>query len=143
MSTLPAARWLVVLSALGVLLALGGASAVGAEPKAAVSLVVDYGDGVELHFTNLKWRDDMTVLDALAAAKAHRHGIMFSQRGSGSSALITKIGDQTNEGNGRNWIYYVNGKTGDVSAGVRPIKSGDAILWRFQTYDYNAASEKQ
>ena len=57
--------------------------ALAAEPKAAtVRLVVDYGDGAQVHFTALPWREGMTVLDALGAAQAHPHGITFSQRGS-------------------------------------------------------------
>jgi hypothetical protein len=108
------------------------------EPKAStVRLVVDYGDGVEVHFTALPWREDMTVLNALSAAQAHRHGMSFTQRGAGASAMITKIGDVKNEGDGRNWLYYVNEKQGEVSAGVMKLKPGDAVLWRFETYDYN------
>lgn len=109
----------------------------GAEPKALVSLVVDYGDGVSVHFTDLNWREGMTVFDALSAARAHRHGITFSHRGSGSTVMVTKIGDLTNEGDGKNWMYSVNDKAGDVSAGVRPLKPLDAVLWKFQVYDYN------
>ncbi len=105
--------------------------------KPAVQLVIDYGDGVEVHFTALDWRDGMTVLDALAAAQAHKHGVAFAVRGSGDTALVTKIGDQKNEGSGKNWIYSVNDKVGEVSAGVCTLKPGDTVLWKFQKYDYN------
>ena len=70
------------LVALGaVLLVAQTAAAVrAAEPKSAtVRLVVDYGDGSEVHFTALPWREGMTALDALSAAKTHPHGISFSQ----------------------------------------------------------------
>jgi len=127
----------LIVAAMAVVLATIAETSLGAAPKTSASLVVDYGDGVEVHFTDLKWRDGMTVLDVLSAAKAHRHGITFTQRGTGSSALVTKIGDLANEGDGKNWIYYVNGKTGEVSAGVHPLKSGDAVLWKFQKYEYN------
>src|SRR5262249_5912540 len=108
--------------------------AADAKPQ-TVRLVVDYGDGVEVHFTALAWRDRMTVLDALTAAQAHKHGISFTYRGSGDTAMVTKIGDLKNEGNGKNWIYSVNGKTGEISAGIAPLKLGDAVLWKFQAYD--------
>jgi hypothetical protein len=116
-----------------------GVDALGmaAEPKPVVSLVVDYGDGASLHFADLKWRSGMTVFDVLLAAKAHPHGITFTQRGSGRSTLVTKIADLANEGNGKNWLYYVNEKAGEESAAVHEIKAGDAVLWKFQVYDYN------
>ena len=99
--------------------------------------MVDYGDGVEVHFKALPWRDGMTVLDALVAAQARPHGVTFAHRGSGSSAMITKIGDLKNEGDGKNWLYSVNEKSGEVSAGAHKLKPLDAILWKFQVYDYN------
>ena len=83
----------------------------------------------------------MTVVDALIAARSHTHGLAFSQRGAGSSAMITSLGDQSNEGGGeksRNWLYYVNDKPAEVGAGVRKLKPGDVILWKFQVYQYNS-----
>ena len=127
---------------LGALLVLIPALLIAAEPRAAtVRLVVDYGDGVETHFTAIPWRKGMTVLDALKAAQMHRRGIKFAQRGSGSSALITKIGDVENEGGGqtsKNWMYRVNDKPAEVGAGVLELTPGDVILWKFQVYDYNS-----
>jgi len=120
-------------------IAITSSIGIGAEPKpATVQLVVDYGDGVQVHFTALSWRTGMTVLDALTAAQKHAHGITFSYRGSGSSAMITKIGDLKNEGDGKNWLYEVNGKPAEISAGILELKAGDAVLWKFQVYDYNS-----
>lgn len=120
----------------------GGRMDVGAaEPKTAtVRLVIDYGDGVETHFSALPWRDGMTVIDALAAAKGHRRGITYVQRGSGSTAMITKIAELQNEGSGKNWLFYVDGKIGEESAGITKLKAGDTALWRFKEYDYNQDS---
>jgi hypothetical protein len=131
------------IATLGVALVmlLAGATC-AAEPKApTVRLVIDFGDGVEVHFTALKWRQGLTVLDALSAARSHPRGLAFSQRGSGRNALVTQIGDVKNEGgaaDSRNWMYYVNGKAPDVGAGVQELKPGDAVLWKFQVYDYNS-----
>ena len=131
---------LVVWSVL--VLAAGGNTSMGAEPTAkTVRLVVDFGDGVEVHFTSLAWRPGMTVLDALDAAKAHRRGVSFTSRGSGRSAMITAIGGAKNQGGGadsKNWIYYVNDKQAEVGAGARPLEAGDAVLWKYQVYDYNS-----
>ncbi|MGD9722261.1 MAG: DUF4430 domain-containing protein [Pirellulales bacterium] len=142
-STLPPAmRWAgrVAAGLLVTMLAVTAASA--APPKATtVRLIVDYGDGVEVHFKAIPWRDGMTVLDALAAARKHARGISFNQRGSGSSALITQIGDVKNQGgaaDSKNWLYYVNEAAAEDGAGVHAIKQGDVILWRFQVYDYNS-----
>ncbi len=129
-------RALRVATLWAVLLAPSAVGLPAAEPRAAtIRLVVDYGDGMETHFTAIVWREGLTVLDALGAAKSHRRGITFSHRGSGSSALITKIGDAENQGGGetsKNWMYQVNGKPAEVGAGVQKLKPGDVILWKFQ-----------
>jgi hypothetical protein len=109
------------------------ATAQDAKPQ-AVRLVVDYGDGAQLHWTALPWREGMTVLDALATAAKHPHGITFETRGSGASTLVTRIGDLKNEGNGRNWLYSVNGKLANVGAGAYKLSAGDAVLWEFKVY---------
>ncbi len=112
-----------------------GAPAVAAQKTATVQLVVDYGDGAELRFKALPWKEGMTVLDALNAAQAHRHGIKFVTRGKGSSTLVTKIGDLANEGDGKNWLYSVNDKRGEVTAGAQKVEPNDTILWTFQVYE--------
>ncbi|MBI3837942.1 MAG: DUF4430 domain-containing protein [Planctomycetia bacterium] len=123
-------------------LGLTTAGAMAAEPKAStVRLAIDYGDGVQVHFTALPWREGMTVLDALNAAQAHPHGITFTHRGSGTSAMITKIGDLKNQGGGensKNWIFYLNDKAGEVGAGSQRLKPLDQVLWKFEVYDYNS-----
>lgn len=108
---------------------------------ATVSLVIDYGDGAQLLFTSIPWRSGMTVLDSLVYAQAHPHGVKFSQRGSGVGALVTKIGDLANQGGGerdKNWLFSVNGKSSNVGAGSFKLEEGDAVLWKFQVYDYNS-----
>jgi hypothetical protein len=108
-----------------------------AEPKPAVRLVVDYGDGVQVHFTALSWKQGMTVVDALAAAQKHPRGFKLTQKGRGASAMITGIGGLENEGNGKNWLFSVNDKQADVGAGSYELKSGDVVLWEFKDYEYN------
>jgi hypothetical protein len=134
------AAWLAMMGAM-LVLAPTSASVAAAESKTrTVRLIVDYGDGVEIHFTALKWRAGMTVLDALSDAGKHPRGISFRQRGSGSSALVTQIGDVKNGGGGaqsKNWMYYVGAERGEVSAGAQQLEPSDVILWRFQVYDYN------
>jgi hypothetical protein len=123
----------VVLAIL--LCAMPGAPAIASQKTATVQLVVDYGDGVELRFKALPWKEGMTVLDVLSAAQAHRHGIKFVSRGKGTSTLVTKIGDMANEGDGKNWLYSVNDQRGEVSAGAQKVAPNDTILWTFQVYE--------
>jgi hypothetical protein len=99
-----------------------------------VKLVIDYGDGVEKRFTQLPHVDDMTVLDAMRLAAKHKRGIRFEFRGSGSTAFLFQIDDLKNEGRGRNWIYRVNDKLGEVSFGLHKLQSGDTVEWKFGKY---------
>lgn len=120
------------------LIGLAGTRA-AAEPTAAtatktVKVIIDYCDGVEKHFASIPWREGMTVLEALKSAQAHPRGIRVVQRGTGATAFVTQIDDLANEGNGRNWVYRVNGKLGDVGCGARQLVAGDSVLWKFEVY---------
>ncbi len=101
-----------------------------------VKLVVDYGDGVQKHFTQLPWKKGVTVLTATQMAQKHSHGIATKVRSSGSTAFLSQIDDVANEGGGgKNWVFRVNGKLGQRSCGIAELRSGDAVLWRFQKYE--------
>lgn len=99
-----------------------------------VRVVVDYGDGVEKHFTRIPWHETMTVLDAMKTAAEHPRGIRVEYRGRGSLSLLIRIDDLKNEGSGRNWIYRVNGRLADRGVGTYPLKPGDTVLWKFEKY---------
>ncbi len=103
--------------------------------KKTVTMVIDYGDGVEKRFKRLTWKQGMTVLDAMNQAKMHRRGIRFESRGKKDTAFLTQIDDLKNEGaNGRNWIYRVGGELGDRSFAIHPLEAGDMVLWTFGSY---------
>lgn len=107
----------------------------GAEPeKKAVTLIIDYGDGVEKRFAALTAAKDATVLDVLNAAQKHARGIRFEYKGKGETGLLTQIDDVKNEGAGRNWIFRVNDKLGDRSFAISPVQAGDVVLWKFAEY---------
>ncbi len=99
-----------------------------------VQLIIDYGDGVQKHFTALEWKDGMTVLDALEAAQKHPRGIKFVYRGKGETAFLTQIDELENEGRGRNWVYRVNGELAKKSFAILTVKAADTILWTFGEY---------
>jgi hypothetical protein len=126
-----------ILTALACVLAIPvGARILTADdpPRPQVQMIVDYGDGVQKHFTALAWRDGMTVLDALELAQQHARGIRFAYRGQDATAFLTRIDDLENEGRGSNWVYRVNGEMADRSFAIFPLKAGDAILWKFGDY---------
>jgi hypothetical protein len=102
---------------------------------ATVRLVIDYGDGVEKHFTQIRWRPEQTVLDLLLQAQKHPHGVTFKHRGSGGTAFVYQIDDVKNEGQGLNWVFSINGDLADRSCGICPVKAGDRILWKFGKYE--------
>ena len=107
------------------------------EPEAAketVKLTVDYGDGVQKVFASVPWTKETTVFAALEAAAKHPRGFKLVHQGKGETVLVTAIDDLKNEGRGRNWLYEVNGKLGDRSCAVMPLKAGDSVLWRFGKY---------
>ncbi|MFN0021231.1 MAG: DUF4430 domain-containing protein [Pirellulaceae bacterium] len=122
-------------------LPVGGGGHARAEPpkeqeaaKETIKLAVDFGDGVQKQFTALPWTKEMTVLAALEAAAKHPRGIKITHQGKGETLLVTAIDELKNEGRGRNWLYEINGKLGDRSCAVMPIKGGDSVLWRFGKY---------
>ena len=107
------------------------------KPK-TIRLVIDYGDGVEKHFTAVPWRPGMTVLDVLQWAARHPRGIRFQYRGKKATAFLTSIDGLANEGGrGRNWLYSIDGRLGDRSFGVKRVGAGRKVLWRFGAGPYN------
>jgi hypothetical protein len=134
---------LVALAAIAIVLPASGCrdkpspqpNSAPASAAQAVQLTIDYGDGGQKGLPAIPWRDGMTVLDALESAKANQHGITFSQRGSGETAMITKIDDLANQEGAegaKNWLYYINDRLADKSCGAATLKPGDSILWKFQ-----------
>jgi Domain of unknown function (DUF4430) len=104
-----------------------------AEGEPAVELRIDYGDGVEKQFERIPLVEGMTVLGALRFAADHPRGITFEKRGDGELAFLTKIDDLGNQGggDGRNWLYRVNGKPATKSFDAYVLSPGDVILWKF------------
>ncbi len=109
-------------------------------PAKTVRLVIDYGDGVEKHFTRIAWKPKMTVLDAVELASRVKHGIKVKYRGRGETAFLMKIDDLQNEGgsrDSRSWLFSVNGKPAMKSFGIYGLEQGDRIVWKFGPYEPN------
>lgn len=99
----------------------------------AVRLVIDYGDGVEKHFTRLTVTGQVTCLELMQQAKKHKRGISFKHQGKGATALLLEIDGVKNEGNGKNWVFRINDQLGDRSFGIATVKAGDTLKWSFET----------
>lgn len=132
---------LAVLGIVAILAAAGTSrpsTALGAEPKAAsatIQVVIDYGDGFQRRYTSIAWRNGMTVTDALQAVAKHPRGIASRVRGQGELAFVESIDAVGNEGgSGKNWIFYVNDRMGESSAGATEVPEGGVVAWKFEAY---------
>jgi hypothetical protein len=96
-----------------------------------VVLEVDFGEEKRPKSVDVVCSPDSTVLLSLERAQ-QLNKITFKHRGTGETVFVTSIDGIENEGgDGKNWIYKVNGKLGDKSAGVFFVKPGDKISWSF------------
>lgn len=99
----------------------------------SVALKIDFGSEKASIETDVVCSPETTVLGVLDRAQ-NMDELKFAYRGSGETAFVTAIGGVENEGvSGKNWIYRVNGETGDRSAGVYQLDPGDRVLWSFGT----------
>ena len=103
-------------------------------------LVVDFGDGKRKEFTKLIGHEGITVLEAMQIAGKDAQGLKWSttRNATGNNAFVDQIDGIKNEGGGtdaKNWTYKINGKKGQVSAGVQQLKEGDQVLWKFGVYE--------
>jgi tripartite-type tricarboxylate transporter receptor subunit TctC len=124
----------IVFASLALLVVGGVAGLATAQPAETVHLIVDYGDGTMKAINDIPWSQGQTVLDMMNAAKARPRGITFESRGSGPTALLTKIDDLASQGGGsgaKNWQFWVNEAYGNRSFGIYEVKPQDTVLWRF------------
>jgi len=97
-----------------------------------VRLEIDFGNGAKKTYDALPWREEMTVADVMVAAQRFRPTITFTQVGVGERCFLTSLEGVENEGgDGRNWLYEVNGQPGDVSFCVKTVDSDELVRWRF------------
>lgn len=133
---IPATAWLLTVPLVFADSPTGQAASSSPSEKATAQLVIDFGDGFQLRYTELDCANGATVWDLMLAAQSHPHPLSIKHRGKGATLLITEIAG-TKNGAGpesKNWIYRVNGEIVPRSAGVQPVKPGDTVLWRFETY---------
>jgi hypothetical protein len=98
-----------------------------------VSLAIDFGNGARREIAALPYRAGMTIGDLLRAAQEFRPAIAFAHQGEGEMAFLTSLEGVANEGgDGRYWIYSVDGATGTVSYEKQALEPGAAVLWEFR-----------
>lgn len=115
-------------------------------PKATVRLVIDYGEGVEIHYTAIPHHPGMTLEQAMHAAKEMTgpRALRFESKGAGERAFLVSIDGLANEGAGRdrrNWLYWINDRPGERSFALAALEPGDTAAWRFASYALVAPSE--
>lgn len=122
------------LATIAFLAAVFAGSWLNAEPTATrVSLRIKFGDGKQKSVT-LPVTGQMTVANLLVEAQK-KERLTFKMKGEGKSAFLTELDGVKNEGGlGRNWVYRVNDELGDRSFAVFPVKPGDKVEWKFDSY---------
>ncbi len=99
-----------------------------------VLLQFEYGGGFSKQFSAISVPEESTVLDVMKAMQKHAHRIPFKTRGSGTLSFVYEIDKIPNEGNGKNWMFYVNGKRANVGVGGFRINANDQIVWKFEVF---------
>lgn len=93
-----------------------------------VKLKINIPDGEPLEL-NLSYSKKSSLFDVMKMAQEDEK-LSFEFRGEGETVFVTSIQGIPNGGSsGPNWIYRINEKMGDCSAGVKTIEDGDSIEW--------------
>lgn len=94
-----------------------------------VALEINFGESKSSKSIDVVCSPDSTVLLSLERAQ-QMNKLKFESKGSGERTFVESIDGVGNEGaGGKNWIYRVNDKLGDKSAGVFEVAPGDKISW--------------
>ena len=109
------------------------------ENKAAavdkVRLVIEHENGFEKHYTQIKYRSGMTVLQMMQQMKKHPQATPFKVRGSGALTFLYELDSVANQGATANWIYYVNAKRATEGIGTKILRARDIVRWKFEAYE--------
>ncbi|HJV45165.1 MAG TPA: DUF4430 domain-containing protein [Bacillota bacterium] len=102
----------------------------------SVSIIGDKEHGVILSAQSIQIQQGDTVLDVLSRVTKNKK-IQMEYSGLKATAYIRGIDNlyELDEGPKSGWMFKVNGKISDRSAGTYGVKAGDSIEW-FYTLDY-------
>lgn len=79
----------------------------------------------------VKFTPNTTLYDALVQAKNTGAITFFGKNYPGLGFFVTDIGT-LHSGNGKNLIYYINGKEATVGVSSYRLKDGDIIKWKLE-----------
>ena len=113
----------------------------------AVSLIIDYSNGVQKSFAGIPWKRDMAVLDLLQAASSASPGLKFEfvksfvDRGGREVGSVVSIDEVKADTRDQKWLVWVNSKfigtelrrvTADsvTKFGEPSIEPGDFIVFK-------------
>ena len=100
-----------------------------------VHLVIEHENGFEKHYTQIKYRRGMTVLQMMQQMKKHPLATSFKVRGSGTLTFLYELDSVANQGASNNWIYYVNAKRATEGIGTKTLRARDIVRWKFEAYE--------
>jgi hypothetical protein len=125
-----------------VILSVGCKKEAALGPPITVSLKIDSGSPTTDKELSISTHEKQTVIDAMNAAKSQ--GLSYKIEGEGAGAMVVEINGVSAEAptnGGKNWIFYINQKKANRSAGVYPLAYKDAILWKFEAFDPNQSND--
>jgi hypothetical protein len=100
-----------------------------------VRLIIDHENGFEKHYTQIKYRSGMTVLQMMQQMQKHPQATPFKVRGSATLTFLYELDSVANQGAANNWIYYVNGKRASEGIGTKTLRTRDIVRWKFEAYE--------
>jgi hypothetical protein len=110
-----------------------GPQSVGDSP-AQVELLIDFNGRAENKQFQVDWNKELTAFECLERLQQTGQ-LSLTSRGTGTQTFVISIDGLENLGaGGDNWIYFVNDRLGDRSAGVNEVQPGDRVHWRFGPY---------
>lgn len=94
-----------------------------------VSLVLDFGEG-KISTYSAKIKDSTTVWEVLSRV-AKENDFNLVSEDSDFGVFIKEIGGKANTKD-QFWLYFVNGKMGEVAADKYELKTGDLVEWKYE-----------
>jgi len=94
----------------------------------AATFIVDFGNEEKLNAA-YKWEGTKTVFDALVAI-AQQEDIKIETQQYDFGVFVKNINGRENTAE-KAWIYFVNGKAGQVAADKYELSPNDVVEWKY------------
>ncbi len=100
-------------------------------PAGTAALMLDFGDGTVKTYTDLAFADGETLFD-LTKRAAENNGLTFEYQPPGQyGILIDQIGLMRGGTDNKYWLWYENGRMGQVASDAYLLQPGDVLEWKF------------